>query len=55
MRLATDDLLRCLRWEEAEGLLLLNNGNDYTGSGNICFTTPGAMRTSWLNVCRVQG
>jgi hypothetical protein len=38
MRRATDDLIAYLRWQEDNGLLNLNNGNDYTGSGNICFT-----------------
>ncbi|MDR3148371.1 MAG: hypothetical protein LBU00_08360 [Treponema sp.] len=38
MRLVTDDLKRCLRWQEAEGLLVLNNGNDYMGSGSFCFS-----------------
>jgi hypothetical protein len=44
MRLMTDDLKACLEFEQANGLLLLNNANDYTGSGNICFTDdlPGA-------------
>ncbi|AEF82621.1 hypothetical protein [Leadbettera azotonutricia] len=34
----TDDLLRCLRWQEEKGLLLLNNRNDYMGSGSFCFS-----------------
>ena len=38
MRLVTEDLIRCLRWQEEEGLLLLNNGNDYMGSGSYCFS-----------------
>jgi hypothetical protein len=38
MRIITDDLLRCLRWQEANGLLLLNNGNDYMGAGSYCFS-----------------
>ena len=38
MRLLTDDMIRCLRWEEENGLLLLNNANDYMGSGSYCFT-----------------
>jgi hypothetical protein len=44
MRLVTDDLKRCLRWQEDQGLLILNNGNDYMGSGSFCFSDelPGA-------------
>jgi hypothetical protein len=38
MRLITDDLKRCLRWQEKQGLLALNNGNDYMGSGSFCFS-----------------
>ncbi|MDR2136468.1 MAG: hypothetical protein LBO76_07620 [Treponema sp.] len=38
MRLVTDDLKRCLRWQEEQGLLILNNGNDYMGSGSFCFS-----------------
>lgn len=38
MRLITDDLLRCLRWQEQNSLLPPNNGNDYMGSGSYCFT-----------------
>jgi hypothetical protein len=44
MRLVTDDLKRGLRWQEEQGLLVLNNGNDYMGSGSFCFSDelPGA-------------
>jgi hypothetical protein len=44
MRIVTDDLKRCLRWQEEKGLLVLNNGNDYMGSGSYCFSDelPGA-------------
>lgn len=38
MNLITEDRIRCLRWQEKEGLLRLNNGNDYMGSGSYCFT-----------------
>jgi hypothetical protein len=38
MRMVTDDLKRCLRWQEERGLLVLNNGNDYMGSGSFCFS-----------------
>lgn len=36
-RLITE-MLRFLRWEEEQGLLFLNHGNDYMGSGSFCFT-----------------
>ncbi len=32
-----EDNIRLLRWEEENGLLFLNNGNDYMGSGSFCF------------------
>ncbi|MCL2834548.1 MAG: hypothetical protein FWD78_15365 [Treponema sp.] len=38
MRAVTEDLIRCLRWQEEKGLLLLNNGNDYLGAGSFCFS-----------------
>ncbi|MDR2631360.1 MAG: hypothetical protein LBC60_10595 [Spirochaetaceae bacterium] len=38
MRLVVDDLKCCLRWQEEQGLLVLNNGNDYMGSGSFCFS-----------------
>jgi hypothetical protein len=38
MRIVTDELLACLRWQEENGLLLLNNNNDYLGAGSFCFT-----------------
>lgn len=38
MRRITDDLKAFLRWQEHSGLLLLNNGNDYMGSGSFCFS-----------------
>lgn len=37
MEFLTDDIIRGLRWQEENGLLLLNNGNDYMGSGSYCF------------------
>ncbi len=37
MRFITDELLRFLRWQQENGLLPLNNGNDYMGSGSYCF------------------
>jgi hypothetical protein len=36
--LIVDDLADCIRWQEAEGLLTLNNGNDYAGAGSYGFT-----------------
>jgi hypothetical protein len=58
MRVVTDDLKRCLRWQEERGLLVLNNGNDYMGSGSFCFSdelpgadfvpAPGAVRSRHL-------
>ncbi|MCL2472527.1 MAG: hypothetical protein FWF26_02510, partial [Treponema sp.] len=38
MEMITEDLLRCLRWQEENGLLLVNNGNDYMGAGSFCFS-----------------
>jgi hypothetical protein len=45
MRLITDDLIRCLRWQEENGLLVPHNGNDYIGSASYCFSDelPGAV------------
>jgi hypothetical protein len=38
MELVTGELLRLIRWQEEEGLLFPNNGNDIVGSGSICFS-----------------
>ncbi|GHT94159.1 hypothetical protein FACS1894141_0290 [Spirochaetia bacterium] len=38
MRAINDDLLRSLRWQETNGLLPLNNGNDYVASGSFGFS-----------------
>lgn len=38
MKRITEDLKAFLRWQEDNGLLLLNNGNDYMGSGSFCFS-----------------
>ena len=38
MDAVTGELIRCLRWQEEQGLLPLNNGNDYLGSGSYCFS-----------------
>lgn len=54
-----DDFLAFCRWMEAEGLLTLNNGNDYVGAGSYGFTheLPASdfagtvrCRDLWLNV-----
>ena len=49
MDLLTDNIIQCLRWQEEQGLMLLNNGNDYMGSGSYCFSdelfTSGAAGT----------
>lgn len=37
MDFVLQDLIRFLRWQEKNGLLFLNNGNDYMGSGSYCF------------------
>ena len=34
-----DNLLAYAKWQEHEGLLILNNGNDYAGAGSYGFTT----------------
>lgn len=38
MNFATEDLICFLRWQEENGLLFINNDNDYMGSGSYCFT-----------------
>lgn len=38
MDFLVDNTLQVLCWEEEEGLLTLNNGNDYAGSGSLGFT-----------------
>jgi hypothetical protein len=56
-----DNVLAYVKWQEREGLLLLNNGNDYTGAGSYGFTdelpTDECKRTGrvttrdqWLNI-----
>lgn len=37
-RLITDDILRYVDWQASEGLLVLNNRNDYAGAGSYGFT-----------------
>lgn len=40
-----EDIIRYIRWQEKEGLLTLNNGNDYAGSGSYGFTSEIPRRT----------
>lgn len=37
-RLLVDDILAFAKWQEKEGLLVLNNENDYAGAGSYGFT-----------------
>lgn len=37
-RFIRDDLIAFVRWQEQEGLLSLNNANDFTGAGSFGFT-----------------
>jgi hypothetical protein len=59
MAFLRDDHLAFARWLEKEGLLTLNNGNDYIGSGSIGYTrqlpqaglpegSPARMKDLWL-------
>lgn len=53
MRFLADDCKRLLRWEEENGLLFANAGNDYMGSGSYCFNRelaqsgPVTSRQTW--------
>lgn len=38
MQFLKDDAVRFLRWQEENGLIFLNNGNDYMGAGSYCFS-----------------
>lgn len=38
MEKLTTEMIHFLRWQEKEGVLFLNNGNDYMGSGSYCFS-----------------
>lgn len=38
MEFITEDFIHIYRYQEKNGLLALNNGYDYTGSGNWCFS-----------------
>jgi hypothetical protein len=60
-RLLVDDAMEYVHWQEAEGLLVLNNGNDYAGAGSYGFTDElpteqcretGVVRPAdlWLNL-----
>lgn len=60
-RFLTDDILAYVRWQQEEGLLVLNNENDYAGAGSYGFTTElpsagyragGSVKTKdlWLNM-----
>lgn len=53
MAFLRDDHLAYARWLESEGLLSLNNGNDYTGSGSRGFTT-ALPQTDWREGDRVR-
>ncbi len=37
LHFVTEDILRTLRFEEEQGIIYLNNGNDYMGSGSYTF------------------
>lgn len=57
MNFITEDRIRMLRWEEENKYIWLNNGNDYMGSGNICFThdLPGTAFTGNVKSCHTWG
>ncbi|MCL2813512.1 MAG: hypothetical protein FWD23_02810 [Oscillospiraceae bacterium] len=38
MQIVERDMIGCLRWQEQNGLLFLNNGNDHIGSGGYGFS-----------------
>ncbi len=59
MAFLRDDLLNYMRWQEAEGLLTLNNGNHYAGAGSYGYSDelPAAgydgvvrLRDRWHNL-----
>lgn len=61
MRYITDSFISKMRWQEAEGYLSLNTGNDYAGAGSLGFTDelPNVeskqtgkvmMKDIWLNL-----
>ncbi len=54
-----DDMKKYLKWQEKEGLLTLNNGNNYVGSGSYGFTNEipvdkdkekVTLKDIWLNM-----
>lgn len=49
MRFLVDDCKRLLRWEEENGLLFANAGNDYMGSGSFCFNRELAQSGSTVS------
>lgn len=50
MDFVTEDAIRIYRYQEENGLMYLNNGNDMIGSGNNCFTRelPGKDFTGYV-------
>ncbi|MEI7435606.1 MAG: hypothetical protein WCL16_02220 [bacterium] len=59
MQFLHDDLLAFAQWAEREGLLTMNNENDYIGSGSMGYTrdlprpglpqgSPARMQDLWL-------
>jgi len=50
MSFVTEDMIRMYRYQEENGLMYLNNGNDIIGSGNICFSRelPGKDFTGYV-------
>ncbi|HMB00872.1 MAG TPA: hypothetical protein VKS21_07780 [Spirochaetota bacterium] len=57
-RKLTDDMIAYLRWQEKEGLLTLNNENDFAGAGSYGFTEelpvsdqkPPLLKDLWGNM-----
>lgn len=61
MKFINEDMFAYLKWQEKEGLLVLNNGNDYIGTASCGFTnelpseqyrTTGAVtpKDIWVNI-----
>lgn len=57
MNFVTEDRIRMLRWAEEQNCLFLNGGNDYMGSGNICFSNdiPGPDFTGKVTSRHIWG
>ncbi|GAH69318.1 unnamed protein product, partial [marine sediment metagenome] len=53
MAFLRDDHIAHVEWCEAEGLLTLNNENDYTGSGSLGYT-PELPQSDWAEADRVR-